>query len=131
MSYLENFQFFSILRILLPDIRYQASRISSNWNRISGQVPDTKKAGYPAGRISGTTLVNNHFISRNLLKWIDLINELTQSMNSSHLLKIRPIPFTAPGPRAAHSSTINQSANYQISQSSNQSINKPINQSMK
>ena len=47
--------------MLLPDIRYPASqisgRISGKFNRISGRIPDIKKAGYPAGRISSATLV--------------------------------------------------------------------------
>ena len=34
----------------------QFNRISGKWNRISGRIPDIKKARYPASRISGTTL---------------------------------------------------------------------------
>ena len=36
---------------------YPASLLSGEWNRISGRILDIKNVGYPANRISNTTLV--------------------------------------------------------------------------
>jgi hypothetical protein len=49
----------------LPDIR--------QGNLVSGRIPDIKKAGYPAGRISGASLSKIFFkiqiVPRSLLSW--------------------------------------------------------------
>ena len=72
-----------------------SSRISGNWNRISGRIPDIKK-----GRISGTTLIRTYILFQEVYYWVSqilqkvILTSLHVVLRSTMYMKVMYLEFS-------------------------------------